>query len=56
MLVLVGGFPSEETLSRLYWMDFIGYIVWIVSAGLYWLDHISIGLGFARMNWLLCAG
>ena len=34
-------------------MDCIGLIV---SAGLYRLDHIVIGLGFARRNWLLCAG
>ena len=41
--------------DRLYWMDLIGWIVWIVLAGLYCLDCISIGLGFARRNWLLCA-
>ena len=34
-------------------MDCIG---WIVLAGLYRLDRIHIGLGFARRKWLLCAG
>ena len=31
-------------------------IVLIVLAGSYLLDRIGIGLGFARTNWILCAG
>ena len=31
-------------------------ISWIVSAGLYQLDRISIGLGLARRNSLVCNG
>ena len=38
MLVLVGGFPSEETLSGLYRLDCIGLIV---LAGSYWMDRIG---------------
>ena len=51
MLVLVGGFPSEETLSGLYRLDCIGLIV---LAGSYWLDHIgwivSGSTGFYALN------
>ena len=53
-----------------YQLGCIGWLVWIVSAGSYWLyciewillaglyliDCISIGLGFARRNWLLYSG
>ena len=53
-----------------YWLDRIGWIVWIVSAEsywldcigliilarLYWLDYISVDLEFSMRNWILCAG
>ena len=59
-----------SSLQRRSWLDRIGLIVLagssgsyrldhissIVLAGSYWLDHIGIGLGFARKNWILCAG
>ena len=35
-------------------MDHIGLIVSAGSSGFYLLD--CIGIGFARRNWLLCAG
>ena len=46
-LGLVRGFPSDETLSGLYRLDRID---WIVLAGLYWLDHII------WIVWIILAG
>ena len=40
-------------------MDGLDRIGWIVSTGFsgsYRLDRIGNGIGFARKNWLLCAG
>ena len=34
----------------------IGLIVSAGFSGSYRLDRIGIGIGFARRNWLLCAG
>ena len=39
-----------------YRLDRIGLIVSAVLSGSYCLDRIGIGLGFARRNWILCAG
>ena len=57
-LGLVGGLPSEETLTGSYWLDSIGWIVWIVSAGSYRLDCIVLIISdgsyrLYRIGWIV---
>ena len=51
-LGLLEGFPSQETLDRSYQLDCNGWIVWIVSAGLYRLDHIVLAGLYWYQSWV----